>query len=81
MNRRRILWLLMIVAAALLLGGCGVPREGVTDWSVAEPSGWWQVIIVFPLARSLIWLNTSMVNWDIPYSWGFAIIVFTVIIN
>ena len=81
MNRRRILWLLMIVAAALLLGGCGVPREGVSDWSVAEPSGWWQVIIVFPLAKSLIWINTSMVSWDIPYSWGFSIILFTIIIK
>lgn len=81
MNRRRILWLLMLVSAALLLGGCGVPREGVVDWSVAEPSGWWQVAIVFPLAKSLIWLNTSLVNWDIPYSWGFAIILFTVIIK
>ncbi len=81
MNRRRILWLLILVSAALLLGGCGVPREGVVDWNTAEPSGWWQVIIVFPLARSLIWLNTSLVNMDIPYSWGFAIILFTVIIK
>ncbi len=81
MNRRRILWLLILVTAALLLGGCGVPREGVVDWNTAEADGYWQVLIVFPLAKSLIWLNTSLVNWDIPYSWGFAIIIFTVIIK
>ena len=81
MNRRWILWLLILVTAAFLLGGCGVSREGVVDWSVAEPSGWWQVIVVFPLAKSLIWINTSLLNWDIPYSWGFAIILFTIIIK
>ena len=81
MNRRRIIWLLMLVSAALLLGGCGVPREGVVDWNTAEPSGYWQVIVVFPLAKSLIWLNTSLINLDVTYSWGFAIILFTVIIK
>ena len=81
MNRRRILWLLILVSAALLLGGCGVPREGVVDWNTAEAEGWWQVVIVFPLAKSLIWLNASLRDWDIPYSWGFAIILFTVIIK
>ena len=81
MNRRRILWLLILVSAAILLGGCGVPREGVVDWNTAEAEGWWQVVIVFPLAKSLIWLNTSLVSWDIPYSWGFAIILFTIIIK
>ena len=72
---------MILVSAALLLGGCGVPREGVVDWNTAEAEGWWQVVIVFPLAKSLIWLNTSLVDWDIPYSWGFAIILFTVIIK
>ena len=81
MKRRWILWLLILVIAALLLGGCGVPREGVTNWEAVEPDGWWQVVIVFPLARSLIWLNVSLMEWDIPYSWGFAIILFTIVIK
>ena len=81
MNRRWMLWLLILVAAALLLGGCGVPREGVTDWANAEPSGYWQIIIVWPLAKSLIWLKTNLMDFGIPYSWGFAIIFFTVIIK
>ena len=81
MTRKWILWLLILVIAALLLGGCGVPREGVTNWDAAEPEGWWQVAIVFPLAKSLRWLNASLVNQGIAYSWGFAIILFTIIIK
>ena len=81
MKRRWILWLLILVIAALLLGGCGVPREGVENWETAEPDGWWQVIVVFPLARSLIWLNDQLTEWDIPYNWGFAIILFTIVIK
>ena len=37
--------------------------------------------IVFPLAKSLRWLNASLVNQGIAYSWGFAIILFTIIIK
>ena len=81
MNRRWVLWLLILVIAALLLGGCGVPREGVTNWDEAVADGWWQTAIVFPLAKSLIWLNDKLLDWDIPYSWGFAIILFTIIIK
>ena len=81
MNHRRILLLLVLVSVALVVSGCGVPREGVTDWATAEPSGWWQVVIVWPLAKSLIWLNTLLADFNIPYSWGFAIILFTVIIK
>lgn len=81
MNRKRIVLLLVLVVAALALSGCGVPREGVTDWATAEPSGWWQVLIVWPLAKSLIWLNQLLDGFSIPYSWGFAIILFTIVIK
>ncbi len=81
MNRRWVLWLLILMIAALMLGGCGVPSEGVTDWEATEPSGWWQAVIVWPLAQSLIWLDTRLVEMDVPYSWGFAIILFTIIIK
>ena len=81
MSRRWILLLLFLVMAGLLLSGCGVPREGVENWDEAVPEGLWQQVVVFPLAKSLLWLKTSLDDWDIPYSWGFAIILFTIVIK
>ena len=81
MSRRWILLLLFLVMAGLLLSGCGVPREGVENWDEAVPEGFWQQVVVFPLAKSLLWLKTSLDDWDIPYSWGFAIILFTIVIK
>ncbi|MDE0179743.1 MAG: YidC/Oxa1 family membrane protein insertase [Caldilineaceae bacterium] len=81
MKRRWIVWLLILVIAALLLGGCGVPREGVENWDEAVPDGWWQSFIVFPLAKSLLWLKGGLESRDFPYSWGFAIIIFTIVIK
>jgi YidC/Oxa1 family membrane protein insertase len=80
-SRRWILLLLFLVMAGLLLSGCGVPREGVENWDEAVPEGLWQQVVVFPLAKSLLWLKTSLDDWDIPYSWGFAIILFTIVIK
>ena len=60
----------------LLLGGCGVSREGV-DVTATAPEGIWQTIVVWPLAKALIWLNGLLVNFNVPYHWGFAIILFT----
>ncbi len=81
MSRRWILLLLFLVMAGLLLSGCGVPREGVENWDEAVPEGLWQQVVVFPLAKSLLWLKTSLDDWSIPYSWGFAIILFTIVIK
>ncbi len=81
MSRRWILLLLFLVMAGLLLSGCGVPREGVENWDEAVPEGMWQQVVVFPLAKSLLWLKTSLDDWSIPYSWGFAIILFTIVIK
>ncbi len=69
-----------LVAAALLLAGCGVDRAGV-DVRVVEPEGWWQTIMVWPLARTLISIRDWLLERDVPYAWGFAIIVFTVFIR
>lgn len=70
----------MLVLAALLLSGCGVAREGV-DVTEVPPDGWWQALVVWPLAKALIWLNDFLQGLNIPYSWGFAIILFTLIIK
>ena len=81
MSRRWILLLLFLVMAGLLLSGCGVPREGVENWDEAVPEGLWQQVVVFPLAKSLLWLNKSLDDRGVPYSWGFAIILFTIVIK
>jgi YidC/Oxa1 family membrane protein insertase len=64
----------------LVLSGCGVPREGI-DVTTTEPSNLWQTLVVWPLAKSLIWLDIRFRDMGMPYHWGFAIIAFTIIIK
>lgn len=63
-----------------MLSGCGVPSEGI-DVTTQDPDGWWQTFFVWPLARSLVWLNTYLEGFGVSYHWGFAIIIFTLIIK
>lgn len=70
----------MFVLAAMLLSGCGVPMQGI-DVTEVPPDGWWQTLVVWPLANALIWLNELLQSLSVPYSWGFAIIIFTLIIK
>ncbi len=80
MKRQTWLILALLVVATLALGGCGVQPGGV-DVQTTAPSGLWQQIVVWPLAKSLIWLATLLSGWGVPYYWGFAIIIFTLIIK
>lgn len=80
MKRKHLFFLLVLAGTMLLLGGCGVDPNGV-DVMSTPPSGIWQSLIVWPLTKALIWLNTLLENFALPYSWGFAIILFTVIIK
>ncbi len=79
-KRKHLVLILLLMATMLLLGGCGVPRSGV-DVTTTAPEGLWQTLAVWPLATALIWLNDAISALSIPYSWGFAIILFTVIIK
>ena len=80
MKRKHLILLLVLMAAMLLLSGCGVPTEGV-DVTVTDPAGLWQTYFVWPLAKGLIWLNDTLAAANLPYSWGFAIILFTLAIK
>ena len=81
MKRKHWVLLLIVVAAALLLSGCGVAREGV-DVTQTAPDGFWQTFVVWPLAKALIWLNELLLGIGFGInSWGFAIILFTAIIK
>lgn len=80
MKRNRLIFLLLFTVAALLLTGCGVDHAGV-DVMNTDPNGVWQTIVVWPLAKALIYIDAFMRDANLPYHWGFAIIGFTVIIR
>ncbi len=75
---RTVLLVLVLLIVAVTLSGCGVP-QGQVDLN--KPQGAWQQIVVFPLAHALIFLHDSIDGIGIPYSWGWAIIVFTIAIK
>ncbi len=81
MKRKQWLLLIALIAALFLLSACGVTRDGTTDVATAAPDGLWQTFVVWPLAKSLIWLDNLLSGWGVPYHWGFAIILFTIIIK
>lgn len=51
------------------------------DVRETAPEGYWQSLVVWPLANGLIWLNDIFTEMGIPHNWGFAIIAFTFIIK
>jgi YidC/Oxa1 family membrane protein insertase len=68
--------LAILVLAAMMLTGCGVPYEGV-DVTTTPPEGFWQTFVVWPLANILIWMDSVLEQMGVTYSWGWAIILFT----
>lgn len=80
MKRNRWLYLLFLMTIVLLLTGCGVSHDGV-DVMNTDPNGVWQSIVVWPLAKALIYIDSFLRDANFPYHWGFAIIAFTVIIR
>jgi YidC/Oxa1 family membrane protein insertase len=62
------------------LSGCGVPMEGA-DVVNSQPEGPWQTFVVWPLANILIGIDSFLAGLGIPYHWGFAIIIFTLIVK
>jgi len=79
-KRKHWLFLLLMIVLLLSLSGCGVNHAGV-DVTTTPPDGWWQTIVVWPLAKALIYIDQFLQDNGIPYHWGFAIILFTLIIR
>lgn len=79
-KRKHILLLLLLLGIMLMLSGCGVNQSGV-DVMSTPPDGLWQTIVVWPLAKALIYIDQFLVNANVPYHWGFAIIAFTVLVR
>lgn len=80
MKRKKILLLLALGLLIILLSGCGVSHDGV-DVTTTPPDGVWQTVVVWPLAKALIYIDQILVNANVPYHWGFAIILFTVLVR
>ena len=80
MKRRTWLILAVILLAMLVLSGCGVPQTGV-DVTTTPPEGLWQTFVVWPLANILIWINGFLVQLGVVYAWGWAIIIFTMLVK
>ena len=51
------------------------------DVTTQQPDGPWQTFVVWPLANILIWIDVQLVKLGVPYSWGFAIILFTLAVK
>ena len=79
-NKKRRAWLLVavLIVATVILSGCAIP-QGTIDLN--NPPGAWERFIVYPLAQLLMALHTFIDNLGVPYSWGWAIIVFTVLVK
>lgn len=79
MNKRlRTLLLVAVLALAVLaLTGCTIP-QGEIDLN--NPNGLWNTI-VYAVAKLLVALNKVIAGAGIPFSYGWAIIVFTIAIK
>ncbi len=79
MNKRlyTVFLVMMLLLVAVSLAGCGAP-QGQIDLN--KPNGVWEVF-VFAIAQALRSLNHAIRGLGIPYSYGWAIIVFTIAIK
>ena len=81
MNKKHRTLLLagVLLVAVVILSGCTIP-QGTID--LDNPPGWWEGIIVYPLAKILMAMNGFLQNLGIvENSWGWAIIVFTILVK
>ncbi|MGE5602479.1 MAG: YidC/Oxa1 family membrane protein insertase [Nitrososphaerales archaeon] len=77
-KRRTLLLVAVLLLAAVILSGCGVPSGNIDR---NDPQGLWNVI-VYGLANILVLLNEFLVKLGFgANSWGWAIIIFTVLIK
>jgi YidC/Oxa1 family membrane protein insertase len=78
-KHRTLLLVGVLLVAAVVLSGCSIPRG---DIDLANPPGVWQAVIVYPLVKLLMALNSFLVTLGFgENSWGWTIIVFTILIK
>lgn len=77
-KHRTLLLVAVLLLATLILSGCGVPSGNIDR---NNPQGLWNVI-VYGLANLLVILNGFLVSIGFGgSSWGWAIIIFTILIK
>jgi len=79
-HRRRIVFALVLLLAVLMLAGCSSAARGPVDPN-APAEGLWQAVVVFPLTQALMFLNRMIDGVGIPFSYGWAIVLFTILIK
>ena len=78
-KRRTLLLVGVLLVAAVVLSGCSIPRG---DIDLTNPPGVWEAVIVYPLAKLLMALNSFLLKLGFgENSWGWTIIVFTILIK
>lgn len=75
---RTVLLVSVLLILAVILSGCVAPQGTV---NLDAPSGWWEAIFVFPIAKALVWLSAEIAGIGLPHGLGWAIILITVIIK
>lgn len=80
LKQKRWVFYLLLLVLLLTLTGCGI-SGGSIDVTQVPPDGLWQTIVVWPMAKSLIAIHGFLDSFNTPYSWGFAIIAFTLAIK
>jgi YidC/Oxa1 family membrane protein insertase len=82
MKNRRVVYVVLVLAlAVVLLSGCTAASRSATIDPEAPPQGVWQALVVFPLTKALMFLADVIGKAGIPFSYGWAIILFTIIIK
>lgn len=78
-KQRTLLLVAVLLLAVVILSGCSV-QSGPIDLN--NPTDAWHQFIVYPLAKILMALNTFLsTNLGVFYSWGWAIIIFTILVK
>ena len=80
MNKRlrTVILVSVLLIIAALLSGCS-PATGSVDLN--SPPGLWEQIVVYPIAKALVWLSNLIASIGIPYALGWAIILITLVIK
>ncbi len=78
-TKKQRTWLLVILLllAVVALGGCMNPQN---QPDINNPNGIWEQVVT-GLAKLLMGLNNFIAGLGLPNSWGWAIILFTVIVK